>query len=201
MRRYLLPLLALLVLLPILSSSSAHAAIRARLGDVTGDGRVAVDDAVKVLRIALGLMTPSSTDVIIGDVQPYPGTGDRRIGDGVLTIADALAILRYSLGLMTDDQFGANEVVVGVLPGRTVLGPNQQQQFNLLLIGPAPDSVQWSVVGSAGGFINESGVYTAPSNIPSVSNVTVQADVGPASGTALVVLDPEGPPPPPPGLG
>jgi len=171
------------------------------LGDVTGDSRVAVDDAVRVLRVAVGLALPTRNDLRLGDVAPRKGVGNRIIGDGALTVADVLAILRRAVGLISDEDFGANLTLVFVEPDTVVLGPGDRQRFDVMVVGPMVTGVSWRVVGSAGGIISTDGVYTAPQKIIGVQKVIVEAQVDASTGTAEVVLDEEGAPPPPPPLG
>jgi hypothetical protein len=184
-----------------LSAAPSNAVTRAVLGDVTGDSRVAVDDAVRVLRVAVGLALPTRTDLRLGDVAPRKGVGNRIIGDGALTVADVLAILRRAVGLISDEDFGANLTLVFVEPDTVVLGPGDRQRFDAMVVGPMVTGVSWRVVGSAGGIISTDGVYTAPQKIIGVQKVIVEAQVDASIGTAEVVLDEEGAPPPPPPLG
>lgn len=58
-------------------------------GDVDGDGRVSVTDAVLAMRYSMGLIT-------LTDVQQSAGDID---GDGRVTVADALKIMRISMNL------------------------------------------------------------------------------------------------------
>ncbi|MGQ9525255.1 MAG: dockerin type I repeat-containing protein [Armatimonadota bacterium] len=177
---------------------ASHAVVRAVLGDVSGDGRVAVDDAVRVLRIALGLTAPSTYDLRLGDVAPRSGKGDRPIGDGVLSVADVLSILRYAVGLVSDQDFGATETLVFVEPSTVVLGPGDRQRFDAMVVGPMPTVVAWRVREADSGLVNSDGVYTAPQTVVGVQTVTVEAQVGASVGTAVVILDESGAPPPPP---
>lgn len=189
----------ILVLIGVLGAcGGSHAVVRAVLGDVTGDGRVAVDDAVRVLRIAVGLAPASIYELRVGDVSPKPGKDERAIGDGVLTVADVLSILRYAIGLVSDEDFGATQTLVFVEPSTVVLGPGDRQRFDAMVVGPMPTVVAWSVREPDGGSVSSDGVYTAPQTIVGVQTVTVEAQVGASVGTAVVVLDESGAPPPPP---
>ena len=58
-------------------------------GDVTGDGQIRVGDAVVVLRIALGIATPTDAQRRAADVE----------GDGRVDVTDAVLILRVAVGL------------------------------------------------------------------------------------------------------
>ncbi len=72
------------------------------LGDLNGDGRVMVTDALQALRLSLGLEPPTEEALTLGDVAPAPGTGPRAgmpLGDGAITVLDALTIIRHSAGL------------------------------------------------------------------------------------------------------
>jgi hypothetical protein len=63
-------------------------------GNVNFDGAVGIADALRVLRIAVGLIQPTPADLLLGDVAPLGAP------DGVIDIADALAILRATVGLI-----------------------------------------------------------------------------------------------------
>jgi len=194
-------LVSAVLLCGALGAAPSNAVTRAVLGDVTGDSRVAVDDAVRVLRVAVGLALPTRSDLRLGDVAPRKGIGNRIIGDGALTVADVLAILRRAVGLISDEDFGANLTLVFVEPDAVVLGPGDRQRFGVVVVGPMVTGVSWRVIGSAGGIISTDGVYTAPQKIIGVQKVIVEAQVDASTGTAEVVLDEEGVPPPPPPLG
>lgn len=58
-------------------------------GDVDGDGRVTVADAIKVLRMALNLDPVTSSAMTRGDFD----------GDGKLTIRDVMRVVRKAIGL------------------------------------------------------------------------------------------------------
>lgn len=58
-------------------------------GDVDGDGQASIIDAIKVLRMALGLNTATDTEKAHGDMD----------GNGKLTIRDALMLIRKVVGL------------------------------------------------------------------------------------------------------
>ena len=66
-------------------------------GDVNGDGKIDVSDAILLLQVAVGL--PTALDLAAGDVAPSPGTNGRLYGDGRVTVADAVRILRHALNL------------------------------------------------------------------------------------------------------
>lgn len=68
-------------------------------GDVTGDAVVDIKDALRLLKIAIGLITPSAEEVVRGDVAPLVNGVPRP--DGVIDISDALLTLRRSIGLVT----------------------------------------------------------------------------------------------------
>jgi hypothetical protein len=68
------------------------------LGDITGDGKVDISDALKVLRMAVGLDSATADDYARADVGPLKG--GKPSPDGVIDISDALVILEYSVGLV-----------------------------------------------------------------------------------------------------
>lgn len=71
-------------------SSSAH-----KKGDVNLDGKVDIADALTALRISVGIITPTSENILYGDVTPVNAT------DGKITIQDVMAILSAASGKMT----------------------------------------------------------------------------------------------------
>jgi hypothetical protein len=78
--------------------TSAWAASTLPDGDLLGDG-VTIADAMRALKIAVGLVTPLASDFAHGDIAPlnngYPTQ------DGKIDTADALLILRKVVGLAT----------------------------------------------------------------------------------------------------
>lgn len=69
-----------------------------RNGDVSLDGKVDISDALKSLRIIVGVEQPATyLQMLHGDIGPL--TNNQPTVDGALTISDALAILRKVVGL------------------------------------------------------------------------------------------------------
>lgn len=68
-------------------------------GDVNGDGRTTVADAVLALRLMLGLIPPSERAVLAADTMPLRNP-IWTSGDGRITVSDVVLILRYAIGLM-----------------------------------------------------------------------------------------------------
>jgi uncharacterized repeat protein (TIGR02543 family) len=66
-------------------------------GDINGDGVVDIADALKALRIAVGLETATESDYVNGDVAPL--VNGKPAPDGVIDIADATVILMKTVGL------------------------------------------------------------------------------------------------------
>ncbi len=98
-------------------------------------------------------------------------------------------------------------VGVTVTPASASVQVNAQKQFAASVTGNANQSVTWDVNGSIGGnnavgFIDSiSGLYTAPSVVPSPATVTVHATskaMSAAVGSAAVTITNPPPPPPPP---
>jgi hypothetical protein len=75
------------------SSASVNLTFVAPDGIMTGGGVVRVEDALRALRIAVGLVAPTADDLLHGDVAPV-GNPDNTIG-----VADAIMILRKVAGL------------------------------------------------------------------------------------------------------
>lgn len=102
--------------------------------------------------------------------------------------------------LMVDPNSGQarqTSVSVGVSPTSASVLVDAQRQFTATVIGNSDQSVTWDVNGSVGGnsavgFIDSiSGLYTAPSAVPSPATVTVHATskaVPSAVGSALVTI-------------
>jgi hypothetical protein len=68
-------------------------------GKITGSATLSIVDALRALQIAVGLITPSGTELAHGDVAPL--VNGVPAPDGVIDTRDALVILRASLGLVT----------------------------------------------------------------------------------------------------
>ncbi|MGQ9523255.1 MAG: hypothetical protein ACUVTZ_00305 [Armatimonadota bacterium] len=68
-------------------------------GDLDGNGRVTVADAVKALRGLSGVARLSADQFRAADIYPFPGIGGRTAGDGMLTLSDVLAVLHRALGI------------------------------------------------------------------------------------------------------
>ena len=96
MRKAMWLFLAILFVAMVPMSAIAEA----ERGDVTGDGVIDGKDALKILRMVEGLLAPTDTDLVLGDVFPLPGTDGRLFGDGQLTREDADRVLRMSVGLV-----------------------------------------------------------------------------------------------------
>lgn len=63
------------------------------LGDVSGDGTIAADDALLALRYTVGLTQLDGVQLLVADVD----------SDGSVTANDSLSILRYTVGLEPSD--------------------------------------------------------------------------------------------------
>jgi cytochrome c peroxidase len=68
-------------------------------GNFKGTGVVDISDALKALRIAVGLVQPTATDMLHGDVAPL--VNGQPTQNNRIDIADALQILRKVVGLVT----------------------------------------------------------------------------------------------------
>jgi len=111
--------------------------------------------------------------------------------------------------LMVDPNSGQalqTSVSVGVNPPSASVVADAKQQFTATVTGNASQSVTWDVNGTIGGnstagFIDSiSGLYTAPSAVPSPATVTVHATsnaVPAAAGSASVTITNASPPPTP----
>ena len=78
---------------------SATFSVISSLGDLNGDGKTDISDALKALKIAVGTITPSASELAAGDVSPL--VNGVPAPDGKIDISDALAILKKAIGLST----------------------------------------------------------------------------------------------------
>jgi hypothetical protein len=68
------------------------------------------------------------------------------------------------------------QVSVSISPTSATVTAGNNQQFNAIIIGTTNTSVTWSVVGgSSNGTISTSGLYFAPTTVPTPAQVTVTA--------------------------
>ena len=65
-------------------------------GDLNGDNTVNVFDAITMLQIAVGLIEPTPTQLILGDLNQ----------DGTINVFDGITVLQISVGLITVDACG-----------------------------------------------------------------------------------------------
>jgi hypothetical protein len=85
----------------VFNSASKSAAITVVVpdGNLKGTGNVDISDALKALRIAIGLVSPTFDDLMRGDVAPLvngvPAPDDK------IDLADAIVILKRVAGLVT----------------------------------------------------------------------------------------------------
>ncbi|GAC1451098.1 MAG: hypothetical protein PVSMB11_12250 [Desulfuromonadaceae bacterium] len=68
------------------------------LGDITGDGKIDISDAYRMLEIAVGRVQPTANDLRLGDVAPL--VNGKPSPDGVIDVADVAVILRRIVGLV-----------------------------------------------------------------------------------------------------
>ena len=68
-------------------------------GDLNGDGKVDIADALLALRIAVGIYTASAAQLTAGDVTPF--VLGKPAPDGIIDVGDALLILRVAVGLIS----------------------------------------------------------------------------------------------------
>jgi hypothetical protein len=81
-----------------LTTRTADLEIVATDGNFKGAGVADISDALKALRIAVGLELPTTLDILHGDVYPYVLGGP---ADNVITVADALLIMKKVVGLVS----------------------------------------------------------------------------------------------------
>jgi len=68
-------------------------------GDLIGDGQINIADALKALRLAVGLIAPTYDDLMAGDVAPL-GNDGKPSPDMTIDLRDALLILKKVVGLV-----------------------------------------------------------------------------------------------------
>ncbi|HKS96274.1 MAG TPA: twin-arginine translocase TatA/TatE family subunit [Terriglobia bacterium] len=124
-----------------------------------------------------GLLQPTHLFFILLIVLIIFGPGKlpdlgRGLGKGIREFKEAMR------GGMAEVQ--QTPVRVAISPAAVTLAVNNTQQFNASVAGAADTGLTWKVNGVAGGdstvgTIAASGLYTAPSSVPSPSTVTVTA--------------------------
>jgi hypothetical protein len=128
---------------------------------------------------------------------------------GLVTGADFEAVDVSPLMISADSgQARQSGISVSVTPASANVVLNATQQFNASVSGSTDTSVNWTVNGVTGGnsvtgWINATGLYTAPNIVPSPATVAVQASshaLPSATGSASVTVTPAAPPPPPPAI-
>lgn len=107
------------------------------MGDVNGDGTTDRKDLQRVLRAVAGLVHLTPEQMVLADVAPKPGIGNRLIGDGLVTLEDARRLLLYIHGRISLQALGPEPVVEtcagsgpsGFTAGGWVDGPAHQARF------------------------------------------------------------------------
>ena len=69
-------------------------------GDVNSDGKVDLTDAMRVMRIAAGLITPTANDLANGDVAPLVDGRPSVTRKGYITAGDATVVMQKALGIV-----------------------------------------------------------------------------------------------------
>ena len=89
--------ITVVVIDPAGNVSSRSAAVEVVIADgiLSGGSVIAASDALRALRLALGVITPTANDLLHGDVAPAGAP------DGRIDVADALRILRKAAGVVT----------------------------------------------------------------------------------------------------
>jgi hypothetical protein len=64
---------------------------------MNGDGKVDIADALKALRIVVGIIVPTARELGHGDVAPL--VNGKPVPDGKICVRDALMILKKVVGL------------------------------------------------------------------------------------------------------
>ncbi|HEV2729069.1 MAG TPA: hypothetical protein VGV15_03475, partial [Terriglobales bacterium] len=103
--------------------------------------------------------------------------GARVFGPGVIAL---MCLLLSSCGGGSSHPSSSASVAVHVSPSTAIVATDTTQQFTATVIGTSNTAVNWSVNGVAGGntavgTISGTGLYAAPSSIPSPATVKVTA--------------------------
>lgn len=133
------------------------------------------------------------------EVSPFRARGRREIGSTKSHRWPLALVVLAALGANCCGGFGSSSsssVVVTVSPTSATVQVNGQAQFTASVTGTTNTSVTWEVNGKKNGnsnvgTITSTGVYTAPTSVPS-SSVTVEAvsqDDTSVSGTASVTIE------------
>ena len=120
---------AALVMTTLLGSPFAKAVT----GDLNGDRRVDVRDAVQAIRFALGLDAVDAAALRNADVYPVVGREGRIVGDGRVDLSDAARLLRCAAGLLSESDL-RGQSRISVLAGAAgqwgwVDGPGRSARF------------------------------------------------------------------------
>ncbi len=68
-------------------------------GDMNGDGKVDIADALIALKMAAGIITPTAADLAVGDVAPLSGGIPNP--NGIINVGDVVVIMEKAVGLVT----------------------------------------------------------------------------------------------------
>ena len=79
-------------------SVASYTTLDGILNPASGKTSPDIGDALRALKIAAGLITPTTNDLAHGDVAPLDSSGNPK-GDGKIDTYDVIGILRMSLGL------------------------------------------------------------------------------------------------------
>lgn len=169
-------------------------------GDLTGNGTVEVADALRSLRIAVGLVAPTPQESDAGDVSPL--VNGKPAPDGAITVSDALLILRKAVGLFNWDLrpepsppfvTGTNPTsgAVGVTRN-TVVAAVFNEGLDPASVTPATFSVRDAFNNPVTGTVSFSGItaaFTPSANLNSLAGytATVSGAVRDLAGNAMGV--------------
>lgn len=68
-------------------------------GDINGDGKVDIADALKALQISVGMLSATAAELKAGDVAPL--VNGKPVPNGVINVGDAVVILQRAVGLVS----------------------------------------------------------------------------------------------------
>jgi Concanavalin A-like lectin/glucanases superfamily/Domain of unknown function (DUF2341) len=137
----------------------------------------------------------SQLQVVNAGLQPVTFNSDANLSLGsAVTLAPGGSVtLQYSKALGKFTAGGG--VSISVTPGSGVATAGQTLQFSAAVGGSTNQQVTWKIAPSGAGTISATGLYTAPTPIPSAQSVTITATSAAdttKSATASVALTPIG---------
>ncbi len=115
-------------------------------GDLNGDGRIDVQDAVAVMRHTLGMELLSEADIILADVN----------GDGAVNVQDVSLIMQKTLGLI--EKFPVSSGSGSHLVEKVIIADGISPGFKIVIVilkVPDPENYRVEIKGVSLNFSDE----------------------------------------------